>query len=79
MSGWKMNRSAGSTLLPILLLLATALFADDRIGQENAEIPDIELLEFLGSWQTPDGDFLDPLILAGETTSRENPTENDDE
>jgi hypothetical protein len=60
-----------------LLLLTSPLFADN--DESDSAIPDIELLEFLGSWQTPDGDFLDPLILAGDTTTPEQPTEHDDD
>ncbi len=77
MSGWKMNRSTASVMF--LLLSASPLLADNSPSEENPAIPDIELLEFLGSWQTPDGDFLDPLILAGETTLQENPMEHDDD
>ena len=42
------------------------------------EVPDIELLEFLGAWQTADGEFLDPLLLAGAADDIP-PVENDDE
>ena len=62
-----------------LLLLSPPLFADSNIDEAGSAIPDIELLEFLGSWQTPDGDFLDPLMLAGDITTPEQPTEHDDD
>ena len=31
------------------------------IAEENNEIPDIELLEFLGSFESPDGKWVDPM------------------
>ncbi len=77
MSGSKMNRSAASLIL--LLLGTQPLFADEPADESISTLPDLELLEFLGSWQTPDGDFLDPLVLAGETTPREKPMEHDDD
>lgn len=49
-----------------LLPFSTVAFSDAMGDQLNTELPDIELLEFLGAWQTTDGDFLDPLLLAGD-------------
>ncbi len=67
-----MNRFVVSTaclLLPLSPLLAG----------ESETPPDIELLEFLGSWQTPDGDYLDPLVLAGDSGTTEATTEQNDD
>jgi hypothetical protein len=57
--GWKMKRAQGDRvkrlivvcmLLPALLPIAMA-----------AEEPSLELLEFLGDWETADGEWQDPL------------------
>ena len=57
-----MWRSGAEALLPVLLAAAPAL-ADEPPAPEP---PSIELLEFLGSFATPDGDWLDPVQLAGD-------------
>lgn len=48
-----------------MLLLASlpygGLLADDDI-----EAPSLELLEFLGSWETSDGEWIDPIELLEE-------------
>ncbi|MDH5762236.1 MAG: hypothetical protein OEZ51_04585 [Nitrospinota bacterium] len=32
----------------------------DPAGQEDMEMPSLELLEFLGNWETDDGEWIDP-------------------
>ncbi len=44
------------------LALPTAPAAPE-VPANDAELPSLELLEFLGSWQTPDGEVVDPLLL----------------
>lgn len=34
-----------------------------EIIQEGASMPSMELLEFLGAWETDDGEWVDPAIL----------------
>ena len=45
----------------LVLFSASAIFGKDRKPQTTQ---DLELLEFLGSWETQDGTWIDPLELA---------------
>lgn len=55
------------SLAMAMMLLVSPLPADDA--------PDIELLEFLGSWESANGEYVDPMELAAEdvaeTTNQE--------
>ena len=53
-----------STIL-LLGLLSSPTFAQepDQAGSEESEIPSLELLEFLGDWETDDGEWIDPEEL----------------
>lgn len=46
-----------------LLLFAPVLAADEK---EENEMPDIEFLEFLGTWQDSDGKWVDPMQFKSE-------------
>ena len=49
------------------LLLLLGLMSLAPAGAEDvAEEPSMELLEFLGDWETQDGEWLDPLQLLEE-------------
>ena len=63
MSGWK-NMSFPPRLV-LLTMILTAPIAHSQTEQE-AEIPTEELLEFLGEWETEDGEWLDPEELEEE-------------
>jgi hypothetical protein len=45
------------------LLLATTLLACAAAMAEEAEVPPLELLEYLGEWGDAEGQWLDPEIL----------------
>ncbi len=55
-----------STVL-LLGLLNFPAFAQEpgqvREGSENTEMPSLEFLEFLGDWETDDGEWIDPEEL----------------
>jgi hypothetical protein len=53
MSGW--NRMPER-----LLLILPLLFAPAASGQDQAEEPSVEVLEFLGEWQTGEGEWIGP-------------------
>jgi hypothetical protein len=48
-----------------LLLLSMILFSPllQAETQEDDEAPSLELLEFLGEWETSDGEWIDPEEL----------------
>ncbi len=50
-----------SLVLAMVLLPVTALAQPEE--RDQAESPSLELLEFLGFWETPGGELIDPLNL----------------
>ncbi|MCU7933567.1 MAG: hypothetical protein KZQ99_01645 [Candidatus Thiodiazotropha sp. (ex Dulcina madagascariensis)] len=50
----------------LLLWAGPALLPADERSAGAKELPEMELLEFLGGWNTPQGDWFDPLQLADE-------------
>lgn len=47
-------------LIPVALILLLLTIALDARADSN-EKPSMELLEFLGEWQTKDGEWVDPM------------------
>ena len=58
MNGWMTMRCGVEGML--LLTLAITATADNSKPTEDAPV-DAELLEFLGLWETTDGEWFDPL------------------
>ncbi|KAA3628305.1 MAG: hypothetical protein DWQ09_09265 [Proteobacteria bacterium] len=50
-------------LLPALLIGLLASIGVSRAEEPDANLPDAELLEFIASFATDDGGWLDPLEL----------------
>lgn len=48
-------------LIPIALFIVLLSIAFDSNAASSDDIPSMELLEFLGEWQTKDGDWIDPM------------------
>jgi hypothetical protein len=72
MHGWpkKMWTQARTTLIGVLclwLLMALPVIAQDPNEKDNAqpdeEIPSLLFLEFLGEFETEDGEWTDPEVL----------------
>lgn len=77
------NARLWSTVL-LLGLLNSPAFAQEsgpvREGTEVAEMPSLELLEFLGDWETDDGEWIDPEELEQiALTDQEQEQEHEDE
>ena len=49
-----------------LLLLAAAMGSEAVIAQSEEALPDDALLEFLGEWETEQGEWIDPVELEDE-------------
>ena len=45
------------------LCLILAVLTSSSLYAEQASAPDVEFLEFLGEWQTKDGQWQDPIEL----------------
>ncbi|WP_455201367.1 hypothetical protein [Kaarinaea lacus] len=48
-------------LLPIAILIILLSIAFEANAANGDSKPSMELLEFLGEWQTKDGDWVDPM------------------
>lgn len=74
--------SANAKLLLLAVLVASAAVADP-----DAELPDVEFLEYLGLWEGSDEDWMvfnasvdaRPETQSGPAREGEEPVENDDE
>ena len=55
------------------LLAAAPSMADDA---PPAPAPPVEMLEFLGKWETAKGESVDPAQFAGATTETDKPSED---
>ena len=64
-------------MIPLVLLVAV-LGAARPGPEEDAPPPNRELLEFIASFQTADGEWIDPLSLP-ETTKDESEDENQED
>jgi len=58
--GWLTPAARGKWLV---LGLVAALPLGEAVSRETDPLPDQEMLEFLGSWQTQDGEWVDPFHL----------------
>lgn len=69
--------------LILLGLLSTPVFAQEP-GQagdksEDTEMPSLEFLEFLGDWETDDGEWIDPEELEKIVLTDQEQEKNEDE
>jgi hypothetical protein len=76
------NAHLWSTIL-LLGLLSAPAFAQEpeqaRKKVEEAETPSLELLEFLGDWETDDGEWIDPEELEQIALTEQEQKEYEDE
>ena len=64
------KQTIGFIGLWLLAMLGPAYSAEQElVGSGNAEMPDLEFLEFLGSFETDEGEWIDPASLLAEEFS----------
>lgn len=72
-SGWTMKNKANRNSMPLnikrfgysLLIMGVSCFFLTMPTVRAAEdVPSMEFLEYLGEWETSDGEWIDPTILA---------------
>ena len=51
----------------------------EESASEADETPSMELLEFLGGFETPEGEWLDPMMLVDESQDQQNEVVGDDD
>lgn len=64
MNGLKMKTYTASTCFMLLSFSMPTLFAGEQ--NANEEIPSIEFLEFIGEWETEQGEWIDPVEFENE-------------
>lgn len=61
------------------MALAAAIAFAEPDSAEPALEPDLELLEFLGSWETDDGEWVDPSVWVDELEAPAPPEKQEDD
>jgi hypothetical protein len=74
-----MTRIPAEWCLPLLLLLTAGAVMAEENASEADEHPSMELLEFLGGFETPEGEWLDPMMLVGERERQQDEVVGDDD
>ncbi len=64
MNGSKKMRYRASVCFMLMFCSLTPLFAEEQSAEED--IPTMEFLEFLGEWETEEGEWIDPIVLENE-------------
>ncbi|MCG8487831.1 MAG: hypothetical protein AB2551_21550 [Candidatus Thiodiazotropha sp.] len=64
-----MNRIQAEWSLLLFLTTGAVLAGEVQSGAEEA--PSMELLEFLGGFETPEGEWLDPLMLVDDREAQQ--------
>jgi hypothetical protein len=64
MNGSKKMVCRVSSCFILLFCLSASLFAEEQIN--NEEVPSMAFLEFLGEWETEEGEWIDPIELENE-------------
>ncbi len=61
--------------LPCLAVLGVLSLSPGAMAgdEEDAQAPDLALLEFLGSWEDADGEWIDPLQMLDALEAEETP------
>ncbi len=57
-----LGNRAGWRLCPIVLCASIAIAEDDEVT------PGLDFLEYLGEWQSADGEWVNPLLLIEQNT-----------
>ena len=75
MNGSKNMNYKASACLMLMLCSLKPLFAEEQTVEK--ESPSMEFLEFLGEWETTDGEWIDPVVLENEEIGKLIETVND--
>ena len=67
-----MNRTTAEVLLLLLMTGGAAVQAGEA-GAPAGDPPSMELLEFLGGFETPEGEWFDPLLLVDRQQNQTDP------
>jgi hypothetical protein len=64
---------------PIVLALAGACLAQPAAAQEEAEAPELDFLEYLGSWQGEEDEWFEIAEWEKDNPEKDNPGKDRDE
>jgi hypothetical protein len=74
-----MNRIPAEWGLWVMLSVTSGVAMAEQSAGGNDGLPSMELLEFLGGFETPEGELLDPMTLADERESERDEVVQDDD
>ena len=63
MNGWLMKKWTKGSASIVLITLYVSPGYLENVYADTEESPSMELLEFLGEWQTQEGDWIDPMAF----------------
>ena len=79
-SGLKQVKHMAELLTLLFALVILSIFSLSVMAEDKQEKPDTELLEFLGEWETKQGEWFDPFwILKNIKSKTDKEKEKDDE
>lgn len=79
-SGLKRVKLMAELLTVFIMLLFLSIFSFSVMADDKQEKPSTELLEFLGEWETEQGEWFDPFwILKNIRSKTDDKKEKDDE
>ena len=79
-NGWKRHKPMAEFLIMFFTLLILSLFSISVYADDKVDQPSPELLEFLGEWETKDGEWFNPMwILKNLSSEADKKKEQDDE
>lgn len=68
-----MSKTKAEGLSLLLLLSGSGALSAVEPNEPPGNPPSVELLEFLGGFETPEGEWFDPLLLVEQTQSQAEP------
>jgi hypothetical protein len=74
-----MNRIPAEWSLSLMLFVGVGMATAEESTGGSDGLPSMALLEFLGAFETPEGEWLDPMMLAEERESRQDEVVEDDD
>jgi hypothetical protein len=74
-----MNRIPAEWSLSLMLFVGAGMATAEESTDETDRLPSMELLEFLGAFETAEGEWVDPMMLTDERKGRQDKVVQEDD